>query len=426
MAAQKNTHQRYMPVVQEEDCEDVDRMVHRHGFNSSREDTSRGSYHPPVPVLRVHTVLLNNQDELTIEIYSLEEDPIFDLYRWAIENRIDDLALLQVLRKRIYREICRIRGIRMPRVAPAQTVAATTTPVPPLKPTVSLTKPTPPAQKKVGNTVSSKQLGNILGAGKSGGTVSTSASLNHGTLSSLLSGRRKSTNAVSVLSTHNSHSKSTAQQSSALKPQTENPPAIQPSPMFKQPSFNDLPQDTLFGATNSMARQSPPPTAINPHRADLFSSPQTSTIPAPPPTGIKQAPSSPSAQRLREITYTLVPSKNNQDNIGGNTSAGVGVNTASGNIGGGKSGGGQISSEQTLQKIFSLLDSDQDGRISQDSMDLDGIVRISEDLLDQFQEVLTHIMETGADLDYPSFRDIAKEKANLDKIRDIYWNCTKG
>ena len=80
---------------------------------------------------------------------------------------------------------------------------------------------------------------------------------------------------------------------------------------------------------------------------------------------------------------------------------------------------------RVLKELFGLLDSDKDGKLSAELMDLDGLSKVSIDLLDQLNDVITSIFEIEDTVDFELFVKLCEKQARVDRLVDIYNNFTK-
>lgn len=78
-------------------------------YESQKNTTVYESSELEQSLLKVNLVLLDGE-EMTINITSLDEDPLFEVMKFALTYRINDLALIELLRRRISREIMRFKG----------------------------------------------------------------------------------------------------------------------------------------------------------------------------------------------------------------------------------------------------------------------------------------------------------------------------
>lgn len=60
--------------------------------------------------MNINLVTLEGE-ELQISITNLDDDPLFEILKFAILYRIDDLALIEMIRRRVTREIGRMKGL---------------------------------------------------------------------------------------------------------------------------------------------------------------------------------------------------------------------------------------------------------------------------------------------------------------------------
>ena len=72
-----------------------------------------------------------------------------------------------------------------------------------------------------------------------------------------------------------------------------------------------------------------------------------------------------------------------------------------------------------------MLDSDKDGKLSAELMDLDGLSKVSIDLLDQLNEVITSVFELDDTVDFDLFVKLCEKQARVDRLVDIYNNFTR-
>lgn len=299
------------------------------------------------PLIRVNLVLLDGQ-ERTINVTNLNEDPVFEVMRFAIEHKISDLALVEILRRRIAREILRVKGLYKSKPFSSQK-----------------------ASMELKSSTNSKGFGLKTFTKRGGKKESHSGSkMSHvtvGQLSKLL-GRPKS---VSKAVTNPVLKKSSRMQAKKAPER-----GTSPGQMTSSLGLRNLPpkKDVHMRAPSGEPQKLAPKRRMSEERP---SSQPKSTSNNPP----------------------KVPLPREKEKPPESLEAGA---------------------RQVYGLVFSILDSDHDGLVSSDKINVEGLLEISEEVVDVLLEALSDVLERRkpSNLDY--FLQVAQRKCDFKKLLEVF------
>jgi hypothetical protein len=277
---------------------------------------------------------MTDGEEAVLNIYDLDEDPIFDVMKFAIQYRIKDIALIELLRRKIERDIDRQLGRYKQKCTTDRKKSINDNSLYHLK---NVYNKKPRVSSKIPETSQKKSL-----------------------LSNLTPGSIKQ---------QSSHSKSLSMINFKVQ--------LSKGLLEKTKVSTPANQDNAVKEMSKTMIQQPPVVLEKERKKSSSKEPEVRVV---------------ASKKTSEMFAKLGESKEKEKNTG---------------------------NEQVLEEIFQYLDSDKDGYISGETIDLDSITHISEDLLDAFQDVLGIIFGNEGEITCDEFIEMVKSSRSDDRISKV-------
>lgn len=348
--------------------------------------------------LKINFITLEGE-ELTINIPDLEDDPIFTLMTFAVEQRINDLALIEVLRRKVKREIMRIKGNYTKKgVAEKRKVNGDITPAMSTSTIQSIYKqPQDTFQdymfaKKNSFPAVAPKPATPKGTKDQHKPAKTTANTLAG-LKNVFDSKRKS---EAVLPTKNL---TVLTRDSDMFSKTSKSPPVQ-----RSPNSPDLTND-------STSKQETFQTAEKQKRPDVqvmsrrLNSPGTSFVISPAQGKLSGQTTGDSG--VPEVSYTL--------NIKKKTAPTEPPKPLSPTPAPEK----PREHAEAIQAIFGILDSNKSGLLTGSSLDMGALMDTSIDLLDAMQDVITDIFDSQG-VDMQAFAKLVESHCDLKRLAEVY------
>lgn len=359
--------------------------------------------------LKINLIMLDGE-ELAIHIHDIDEDPLFAIMAFAVEHHINDLALIEILRRKTQREIARMKGNYQKRVAAMDN------------------KKSPMA----GDTTPAMSTSTIQSIYKQG-CEDSAAAIDFSRKTSV------ATNIPRPVTPKGAPQAKTPKSNSSANFVFQGNQISSLMTMFESKQRKvDSGQGGVKVVINSSQKQTKPNSRGSPllkknpqpaeHRVGSPQEPGEKNIPGKP----LGSPDSPPLQKTKDNVSNAASHKLEQ--VGQERLNPAGIPEISYKIDLKKSGNvfkdiaatvkAPIKDTWTVMaKIFSILDSDQDGFLSRTAIDMGALMDVSIDLLDALQDVIGDVFESDDPIDLEVFSEMVSDKCDMKRLTDVYSKC---
>ena len=366
--------------------------------------------------LKINFITLEG-DEWIINIPDLEEDPIFAIMGFAIERRISDLAILEIIRRKAQREIMRIKGNYNRKAAgdrkktngdetPAMSTSTLQSFYRQPQETfqdylfskkvsypVSLPKPATPKSTKA--TSKASRVNSSFNSSNGNSAIAN--------LKNVLDYKRKS-DALIPTSPSGNLSIASKEQEFQIEKRSSNsrsPPAQKPEPKSEQIDLESkkLSKPSIIDKTKAKEVIAFSKKTQDPN---FVITPSVQKIPSS--MGINDA-------GIPEVSYTL--------NIKKKTTVETPKPPNPPPPAQNQTDKSREVHGETIKAIFQLLDSDGDGILTGSSIDMGALMDASIDLLDAMQDVIADIFDSSG-VDLAAFARLVEKRVDLKRLTEVY------
>lgn len=358
--------------------------------------------------MKINLIMLDGQ-EMCIQVADLNEDPLYAVMAFAIEYKINDLALIEILRRKAQREIMRIKGQYNRRPTHEMlNVGGDSTPEMSTSTLQSIYKE---GHETMTTDLEFRRKPSLAYAIPKSGTPK---------------GLKSATSKVSVLNTSNSGYSSNSQLTQLMamfdsKRKSDNvfnlPPASQKSPTGARsipkgsPKLNKskteqvhTKQDISAAVNDGQQKQPGEPSQNVQLQMARDKSPSFMISPCIHQVADEQM----GEDGVPQVSYKL-DFKKNSDPFRTKPSPA-------------KPKAKESPESDMISKIFGILDSDNDGQLSRTAIDMGALMDVSIDLLDALQDVIGDVFESDDPVDVKAFTQMIKDRCDISRLMTVYGN----